>query len=113
MADMQAVSRQTLEWLADRSSRAHPVASIAEWLGLAVPKVQGSLAKLRDLGLVQYHEGDPGTWAITKKGYAEIRFDSASEATRFRMALEAINLVEESWSGACLMRRLAQKALST
>lgn len=108
---MNALARKTLEWLADRANHAHGVAAIAEWLDEPVPKVQGVLASLRDSGSVRYFEGHPGTWACTRQGFREVRFDTDSEAARFRMALEAIAESEQSHLGAAAMKRVARQAL--
>lgn len=89
---MSAQMRAVLEWLAERPSTAYPISTIADWLDLTVPKTQAAAAKLRAGGLVEYFSGDPGTWAITAAGLAEIHPHSGpSNEARYRMALEACN----------------------
>lgn len=113
---MSATSRAVLEWLVDRQSRAYTIATLAESLDVTVPKAQAALARLRQEGLVQHFEGDPGTWAVTKRGFAEIKFDIAHGTDRFRMGLEAIILVGNSdgysSSKVGTMQVIAEGALS-
>jgi hypothetical protein len=67
---------------------------------------------LRDQGAVQYFPGDPGTWAITRRGYSLVKFDSAAEGGRYRMALEAILETSTAWDGGKAMHRIASRALA-
>lgn len=106
-----ALAREVLEWMADRPSKAHTIGFIADWLEAGVPKVHGALATLREQGAVEHFKGEPGTWGITRRGYSLIKFDTASEGVRFRMALEAIEMVDETYSGAGYAKKLAKKAL--
>jgi len=109
---MSALARKTLEWLADRANHSHGAAAIAEWLDEPLPKVQGALGALRDMGHARYFEGHPGSWACTRQGFREIRFDTDSEAARFRMALEAVAGSSQSYEGSVAMKSIARQALN-
>jgi DNA-binding IclR family transcriptional regulator len=106
-----APAREVLEWLADRPSKAVTIGFIADSLEAGVPKLHGALASLREQGAVQHFKGDPGTWSITRRGYALVKFDTANDVSRFRMALEAVAMCEETYSGALAAKKIANKAL--
>ena len=106
-----ALAREVLEWLADRPSKAFTAGLIADHLEGSVPKVHGALASLRERDAVQHFKGDPGTWSITRRGHSLVKFDTAAEGTRFRMALEAIAELDQSFRSAQTMQKIARRAL--